>query len=352
MKIDGNKIAEVLNTRIVIEWQMGNWCNFKCPYCFDTANLGTHKAPEVTPLVQKNVTHLVQEIRKQNPKQHIQWTLSGGEPTAQKKFEYLLKTLNDIDDNSHVMLVTNGTRPIAWWKNNIHEVEHVILSHHIESKIEHNIELLKLFAEHKTNVAISVMAGAQNFDQAVKDYKILAKLTTPKEFTHIKLMINRFRLTSRNNEYIDLTKEQGEVLDNLQAQYKADKQIDDTSRTFFRSNRIRIKEQLYRKYQTPHIKYKKDNNEIVETLGWYRGKRKRYEGNWIGYKCYAESHAMHITYDGSMGKIPCKVVFFKDVNIFDEDFVNKYKYNSAPYICDKTYVDCNCVGQLEAKKVL
>ncbi len=352
MKIDGNEITEVLNTRIVIEWAMGNWCNFRCPYCFDEANLGTHKAPEVTPLVQANVTHLVKQIRKHNPNDHIQWTLSGGEPTAQKKFEFLLKTLNDIDDNSHVMLVTNGTRPITWWKNNIHQVEHVILSHHIESKIEHNIELLKLFAEHKTNIAISVMIGAQNFDQAVKDYKILAELTTPKKFTHIKLMINRFRLTSRNDEFNELSKEQHEILNSLQEQYKLNKQIDETSRIFWRSNRIRIKEKLYRKYQTPHIKYTKDNEKIIDEMGWYRGKRNRYEGNWVGYKCYAEGRAMHIRYDGGMGRLPCKVVFFKDVNIFDEDFVNKYKYNNEPYICDKTYIDCNCAGQLEAKKVL
>jgi len=349
MKIDGNQILEVINNKIVIEWAIGNWCNFKCPYCFDEANLGTHRAPEVTPLLQKNVTFLINQIRKNNPTDHIQWTLSGGEPTAQKKFELLLKTLNDIDNNSHVMLITNGTRPIQWWKNNIEQLEHIILSHHPESKVEHNVELLKLLAEHNINTSVSVMAGAQNFDQAVNDYKVFAKLTTGKDFTHIKLKINRYRLTSRNKEFEQLTKDQHDILNSLQQEYNTNKQLSDV-RSYKRKNRILSKDKNFLKFQDPHIKH----NNGVETLDWQKGKRTRYQGNWVGYKCYAEGRAMHIKYDGSMGYLPCGVNFVERgfLNIFDEEFVNKYKYNSEPYICDKPYMDCNCTGQMEAKKVL
>lgn len=349
MKIDGNQVLEVINTRIVIEWMLGNWCNFRCSYCFDEANLGTHRAPEVTPVLQNNVTFLVNQIRKNNPKDHIQWTLSGGEPTAQKKFELLLKTLNEIDNNSHVMLVTNGSRPIAWWKNNIEQLEHMVLSHHPESNVEHNVELLKLLAEHKIKTSISVMSGAQNFDQAVNDFKVFAKLTTEKNFSHINLKINRYRFTSRNKSYENLTNDQHTILSNLQKEYNTNKQRSD-SKSYKRKNRIRIEDDVIRKFQTPHIKH----NEGIETLDWQKGKQNRYQGNWIGYKCYAEGRAMHIKYDGEMAYIPCGVYFYKPgfLNIYDEEFVNKYKYNNTPYICDKPYMDCSCVGQLEAKKVL
>lgn len=346
MKLDDKQILEVINNRIVIEWMMGNWCNFRCAYCFDQSNLGTHKAPEVTPLLQNNVTFLVNQIRKHNPGDHIRWTLTGGEPTAQKKFELLLSTLNDIDSNSHVMLVTNGTRPIEWWKNNIRQVEHIVLSHHPESKVEHNVELIKLLAEHKIKTGVSVMAGNQNFDQAVNDYKTFSALTIPEQFTHIDLKINRYRLTRRNNQFKDLTKEQHNILDNLQQDHNSKKQIG-KEKNYKRKNRI---DDSFNKFEIAHIKH----NEGIETLDWYKGKRTRYQGDWVGYKCYAEGRAMHIKFDGSMGHIPCGVKFYEDgyLNIYNEDFVNKYKYNNAPYICDKSYMDCRCVMQLEVKKEL
>lgn len=349
MKIDGKQILEVINNRIVIEWMIGNWCNFRCAYCFDQSNLGTHKAPEVTPLLQNNVTFLINQIRKHNPKDHIQWTLTGGEPTAQKKFEFLLGTLNDIDNNSHVLLVTNGTRPIEWWKNNIKQLEHVVLSHHPESKVEHNIELIKLLAEHKIKTSISVMSGSQNFDQAVNDYKTFSALTISEQFTHITLKINRYRLTSRNNQFKDLTKEQHNILDNLQHDYSSKKQLS-KEENYKRKNRILSRDENFIKFQVPHIKH----NDGIETLDWQTGKHTRYQGNWIGYKCYAEGRAMHINYEGKLGNIPCGVKFYKnkDVNIYNEDFVDKYKYNNAPYICDKSYIDCNCQIQLEVKKEL
>ena len=45
---------------------------------------------------------MVNQIRKNNPKRSYTMDITGGESIAQKKFELLLKTLNEID--SHVML--------------------------------------------------------------------------------------------------------------------------------------------------------------------------------------------------------------------------------------------------------
>ena len=80
------------------------------------------------------------------------------------------------------------------------------------------------------------------------------------------------------------------------------------------------------------------HNEGIQTLDWQKVNKIDIQGNWIGYKCYAEGRAMHIKYDGEMAYI-LGVYFYKSgfLNIHDEEFVNKYKYNNTPTYAIKLY---------------
>ena len=337
MKFNGHLVTEVTNPNIIIEWAIGNWCNFRCPYCFPDANTGTHLPPVVDQVLIENLKHLVKEIRTHN-QAHIRWTLSGGEPTAQKKFSLLLETINSIDNNSHIMLITNGTRPIAWWRKNVHLVEHMLLSIHPESKIEHNIELVKLLAEKKVTVNLSIMAGNQNFDQAVASFKRF-EFTAGDEYKTINLSINRYRNAGGNPFYKDLTIEQHTILNKILKEYINKK-----------GNTTVIGQKSY-----PPAKFKYTDEtgfEYNAPLNWYKGNKEKFEGNWVGYKCFAPSKSFHIKKDGIIGTLPCKIQFMNPLNIYNKDFKEKYKYPIDPYICDKEYKDCNCAGVLEGDKVL
>jgi len=335
MKYDGYIINKVDNNTIDVQWELGNWCNFRCVYCFDESNIGTHRPPLVDENLIQNVTHLYKEIRSHYPEKHVTWTLSGGEPTAQKKFSKLIECL-DTFDNSHVILVTNGSRPLTWWKKNVQYVPHIILSSHPESKIEHNIELVKLLSKNKSVVSISIMIGGQNFSEAVSVFKKY-RFTTEEEYTHTQIRFNRIRPTSRNKDFIALTKEQHMLLDKITDDYQKHKK---RNRSILPTLGIEA-----RPYRT--VTY----NENTHTYEWFQN-FSNFQGNWIGYDCYAPSHSIFIEWDGTIGNLPCKQRYMDDVNIFDKRFTQQYNLPVTPMVCNKSFKECNCVAAAHAPKVL
>ena len=335
MKYDNYQVTAINNDTVVIEFTIGNWCNFKCAYCFDNANLGTYFPPKVNDVLINNVKHMIKEIRSIYPTKHIRWTISGGEPTAQKGFAKLLQVLSKADDNSHVMLITNGTRPIAWWEENVQYVPHIICSIHPESNIEHNIKLAKVLSKNGTHGSVNVMIGSQNFDQAVASFKALVLESA--NFNTLNIQFNRIRKTTRNDKFVNLTDDQHLILNRLISNY--------------RSNRIMSSRRPSWKIAVQTISYKDESVEHTERLDYFSNIN-RFEGNWLDYKCLAPSMYIYIDHDGTVEDIPCGVKFSKEeYNFFSEDFLN-WTIFKDPVICDKLFKDCNCAGALEATKYI
>ena len=333
MKYNNYQVTAINNDTVVIVFTIGNWCNFKCSYCFDNANLGTYFPPKVNDVLINNVKHMIKEIRSIYPTKHIRWTLSGGEPTAQKGFAKLLQVLSKADDNSHVMLITNGTRPIAWWEENVQYVPHIVLSVHPESNTEHNIKLAKVLSKNGTYGSMNVMIGSQNFDQAVASFKALVLESA--NFNTLNIQFNRIRKTTRNDKFVNLTDDQHLILDRLLSNH--------------RSTRIMSSHRPSWKIAVQTLSYKDESVEHTERLDYF-SKSNRFEGNWLGYKCLAPSMYLYIDYDGRVEDIPCGVKFSKEeYDFFSEDFLN-WTIFKHPVICDKLFKECNCVGSLEAPK--
>ena len=343
MKYNGNKVLRVTNAHICISWMMGNWCNFKCAYCFDHANLGTHRPPVVDDTLIKNITHLVKEVRKGDPNRQIRWNLTGGEPTAQKGFGKLLSVMANADDNSYVGVVTNGTRPIAWWEKNIQYVHRLIVSVHPESDIQHNIDLLKAVIGKCRTVTFSVMLGSQNFDDAIAKYKSLMFTTAP-EYGLCNVVINTLRRTSRNDAFTPLTQEQHDIVNNLVSEYVAKKDRNSTPLI------EQLPEALVRRTLiTPHTIETKETG--VERF-FPVSQKNSLEGTFSGYKCLAPQEWLEIDYNGDMGRLSCTARVGPDTNIFARDFVKKYKAPTHEMTCRTWMPECNCVGLLETGKYL
>ena len=343
MKFDNYQVTEIHNDTVVIEFTIGNWCNFRCPYCFDDSNTGTHLPPKVNDILINNVNHMIKEIRSMYPTKHIRWTLSGGEPTAQKGFAKLLQALSTADNNSHVMLITNGTRPIAWWEENVQYVPHVILSVHPESNTEHNIKLAKVLSKNNVIGSINVMVGSQNFDQAVASFKAL--VLEYWNYSTLNIQFNRIRKTSRNDKFVNLSDDQHLILNRLIGDYRSNRRKCSTWVHVWRKRKLTFPMPIQK------LSYEDKFFEYTERFDWFTRTR-RFEGNWMGYKCLAPSMYLCIEQDGTVDNLPCGANFSKKLyNFFSEDFLN-WTIFKDPIICDKLFKDCNCVGLLEAPKYI
>ena len=84
MRLDGKKILSIdrdASDLTIIDWVLGNYCNFKCSYCFPNANTGTDRVPRLDDVLKRNVYHLMEEIDAVS-KQKIVFNFGGGEPTG------------------------------------------------------------------------------------------------------------------------------------------------------------------------------------------------------------------------------------------------------------------------------
>jgi len=343
MEYNGNEVLRVTNPHICISWLMGNWCNFKCAYCFDHANLGTHYPPVVDDTLIKNITHLVKEIRKGDPDRQIRWNLTGGEPTAQKGFGKLLSVMAAADDNSYVSVVTNGTRPIAWWEKNIQYVHRLIVSVHPESDIQHTIKLLKAVNGKCRTVTFSVMLGSQNFDDAIAKYKSLMFTTAP-EYGLCNVVINTLRRTSRNDAFTPLTQEQHGIIKNLVGEYLAKKDRNTTPLI------EQLPEDLVRRTLiTPHTI---ETEETGVERFFPVSQKNSLKGTFSGYKCLAPQEWIEIDERGELGRLSCKARVGPKTNIFDLNFVKEYKAPTHEMTCRTWMPECNCIGLLETGKYL
>ena len=153
----------------IIDWQLGNYCNFKCSYCFDDANSGTHRVPKLNDTIKSNIQHLVNECRRKGSDK-IFFSLSGGEPTMYHDFSELsefLKTLGKLK------LITNGSRTEKWWITNRDKVDEVSISHHMEfSDPDHTIKIIETLLDHVI-LRIHVMAHDEKFKESLSFYKLL-----------------------------------------------------------------------------------------------------------------------------------------------------------------------------------
>ena len=118
------------NDYIVVDWELGNTCNYSCTYCHEVVNGGSFGWPELDNAMAfvRRVTEHYHSIGKTK----IVWNLLGGEPTVWKNLSKFLTLLKEYDNNCIIRTLTNGSRTISWWKRNAHLFDEVILSWHPE----------------------------------------------------------------------------------------------------------------------------------------------------------------------------------------------------------------------------
>lgn len=147
---------------VTIDWTMGTTCNYHCSYCDDWINDGKIPWPEYDTAIEfvKRCTNHYKKLGK-----HIVWNLLGGEPTVWKHFPEFISELKIIDPKCVVIMLTNGSRTISWWKRNAKNFDNVIISYHSENAdYKHCTEVANILNDADVRVGLQVCMLPENED--------------------------------------------------------------------------------------------------------------------------------------------------------------------------------------------
>lgn len=95
---------ENLDKMAVIKWRLGDYCNFRCPYCIRREFIQDASISDLTDAV-PYVNKIVEELR-QNTGKKVKVDLIGGEVTLYPKLDELIRGI----DADKVNITTNGDR--------------------------------------------------------------------------------------------------------------------------------------------------------------------------------------------------------------------------------------------------
>jgi len=308
-KIENNSPSN----RLRIEYMLGNFCNYKCNYCFPGSNEGTVPWPNID-IVKENLSHLLDQYRKIN-KTQIQLYLIGGEPTVWKdlpEFCNFFKTKY----STLINISTNGSRSLKWWKENSKYFDQIEISvHHEYAKLDHLIKVSDIIYESNVFVNCNVLFDYGHFDKCKKIV---------------------------------------EELSNSQYQWPINaKTVNINGQTFYNDTEIQYLENSLKRIPDIDWYYKVSKTDRTKLNLFFDdgSKKELYGDNWIilnnmnqffGWKCNIGVDFIKVFQDGTI-KSNCNQILYNldyDFNLYDKDFKEKFNPRISPLICQQKLCEC------------
>lgn len=291
------------NEWFVVNWCLGNTCNYACSYCPSGLHDGSRGWPD--PAVIKN---FISKVVSHHPNKKIYFEFTGGEVTLYRHFIDICKFC--ADNGVKVGLISNGSRTLRWWEENKGYFDHVCLSYHPEfADRGHFLEVVKLLhGDVRTHV--NIMMSPPKWDDCceladqVKDLGNLSMALQP--------LIHDF-----GDQLYDYTPQQQEVFTRQHELYT--KHIKFTrSYDYYRGAMTAVDEDGITKISSAHRFISEGTND------------------WSGWRCWAGVEQLIVDMDGNYYRGWCKVGG-KLGRIDDPNL----SLPSAPVICNKTMCHCN-----------
>ena len=287
----------------VVNWCLGNMCNYSCSYCPDILHNGSKTWPTLD-IIKSFITKV--KDRHINKKLYFEFT--GGEVTVYKHFIDLCKFCSEQDIK--IGFISNGSRTLRYWEKNKEYFNHVCLSFHPEfADPDHFLEVVKILHD-DIRVHVNIMMSPEKFDQC---FEFANKV---KDITNISMALQPL-IHDFGDTLYDYTDEQKAIFENqsqlLTKHIKFDKQ-----HIYYRGAMRMIMPDGANKIQAAH-KFIADKTN-----------------DWSGWRCYAGVEQLIVDMDGSIYRGWCKVGA-KIGHIDDEDLI----LPKTPILCNKTMCHCN-----------
>lgn len=309
VEVDNNWRSEVLNIDLIL----GNYCNYKCWYCWPGANAGTIKFPDLE-LLKKNISHLINYYRKNTKKKVFDIHFCGGEPTHWKHFPEFIRFLKE-NFNCLISMTSNGSKKLEWWEKNVKYFDRIHLScHHEFVELEEYRNLCDYIYEQNVIVSVSVMMDPNKWDKCMDIIDYLKK--SKRQWT-----IRYVEIIDKNVIYTD---EQKSVLSKHRARR--------VNLWYFWKNNKYYRSKVVVKDETGKTHRFQDNEILLKKLNNFSGWECSVGVNWINI-------SMNGTISGTCGEHLYKNDF--NYNLYDLDFEKVFNPVIQSTPCTK--IECRCV---------
>lgn len=121
--------VNIPRTTKVVEWRLGNTCNFDCSFCTPEFKDGTRRYLDYDRYIR-----LIDNLIAADPSKKIWFQINGGEPTLYPKLIELLTYIKS--KGGFTSMFSNGSRTTRWWKElaELNVLDRLYLSYHPEQE--------------------------------------------------------------------------------------------------------------------------------------------------------------------------------------------------------------------------
>jgi MoaA/NifB/PqqE/SkfB family radical SAM enzyme len=291
------------NEWFVVNWCLGNTCNYECSYCPSNLHNGSIKWPEL-----ESIKNFIDLVVKQTAPRKVYFEFTGGEVTLYKHFIEICQHVTQ--QGAKVGLISNGSRTLRWWEENKQYFDHVCLSFHPEFADAEHFQKVAEILHNDVRTHVNIMMSPEKFDYC---YAVANKI---KNLGNISMALQPL-IHDFGDTLFDYT-EQQQLIFNKQHELIT-KHIKFTKNFDYYRGAMRM--------------VAPDGSEVVSSAHRFISEK---TNDWSGWSCYAGVEQIIIDLGGRIYRGWCRVGE-RIGSIFDENLV----LPTEPVLCNKTMCHCN-----------
>ena len=266
---------EIHQNVVLVDWMLGNRCNYSCSYCPPALHDGTkgwQSLSDVTGMIEA-----LQEHYQVGLGRRVWLQLTGGEPTLHPKIKDILAAARAHD--MKVSLISNGSRTERFWRDIRDKIDSLILTFHLEeAEFEHVHKVIEILSE-VIHVQVNITMLPDRFDES---YDVARKLGA--DFPHIAIVMKPLRVGFGHDLYPYSQTQIAKMQERMSRPGGSNGQLRHPRGTMTRQNADGTRENL------------RPNAFIL-----------RAENRWRGWTCEAGLESLRITGEGYVHRAVCGV---------------------------------------------
>jgi organic radical activating enzyme len=308
ISIHNNWRDEVLH----IDLNLGNYCNYKCWYCWPGSNYGTHKFPNLE-IIKQNIAHLINYYKTHTNKKVFDVHFCGGEPTHWPKLPEFIKFLK-TEFNCLISMTSNGSKNLNWWQQHAQLFNRIHMScHHEFVEMESYRKLCDYLYEQHVVVSVSVMMDPNAWDKCIGLVEYFKRSQRKWTIRYVEIIDKTVNYSP--DQYLVLNKHRARRV-NLWFFIRNNKHY---------TSKVTAIDKTGKKYKF------KDNEILLKKLNQFNG-----------WECSVGVHWLNISMTGVISGTCNQKIYGQSYhyNLYDPQFTEKFHPTIKPSICEQ--VTCVC----------